>query len=260
MLYALIAGTLHHAVHLGDALALLSAVRWDEMDPLYRARTLLFGQAPEIDGLTQRLRRSGAFPRRATDRKLVAEVLRDWRPQLLILLSWQGDLATDLRQWLAGPQGENLRVLALGPEGDDQAMAALDAGVHAYLTYPLSETLLIAQASALLRGGQGWEGTAVEIPGVLRIDPMAHRIWVQEQELQLSRRIFRLFHYLALHPGQTFSAAEIAHHLSDGRKFVQENTIAAQIHRLRKALEAAGADIWLETVHGFGYRLSVPAS
>ncbi|MCY0872049.1 MAG: winged helix-turn-helix domain-containing protein [Acidithiobacillus caldus] len=139
-------------------------------------------------------------------------------------------------------------------------MAALDAGVHAYLTYPLSETLLIAQASALLRGGQGWEGTAVEIPGVLRIDPMAHRIWVQEQELQLSRRIFRLFHYLALHPGQTFSAAEIAHHLSDGRKFVQENTIAAQIHRLRKALEAAGADIWLETVHGFGYRLSVPAS
>jgi len=40
---------------------------------------------------------------------------------------------------------------------------------------------------------------------------------------------------------------------------VQENTIAAQIHRLRKVLEGAGADVWLETVHGFGYRVNIPA-
>jgi len=38
-----------------------------------------------------------------------------------------------------------------------------------------------------------------------------------------------------------------------------ENTIAAQIHRLRKVLEGAGGDVWLETVHGFGYRVNIPA-
>jgi two-component system phosphate regulon response regulator PhoB len=118
--------------------------------------------------------------------------------------------------------------------------------------------LLIAQSNALLRNGQGWEATPVTIPGVLHIDTLAHRIRMFDQELVISRGIFFLFHYLALHPDRTFSAAEIASQLVSTA--VRENAVAAQVYRLRSVLKGVGAESWLVTVHAVGYRLTLPDS
>ena len=92
----------------------------------------------------------------------------------------------------------------------------------------------------------------------LCVDPVAQRVWIRDQEVHLTRRLFRLMHYLALHPDHMFSSLEVSTILAERNQTMQSNAIAVQIYRLRKTLEAVGADTWLETVHGFGYRLVVP--
>jgi len=258
MIYALLAGSVHHALHLQDTLTMLAAARWEEVNPLYQARVLVHGDDPLSSSLERRLRRQKAQARRINDRDTLRESLQDWHPQLLIFANWNHELSELLLASQDLLLQDNTAVMALGPEGDEAAMSALDAGANVYVGTPSSENLILAQAGALLRHGHLWEQVTIDIPGVLRIDPESRRVFVYRQELQLTKRIFRLFHYLAQQPEHTFSTAEIAQQLAISNRHVRQNTVAAQIHRLRKTLELVGASSWLQTVHGFGYRLSIP--
>ena len=260
VIYALVAGTLHHAFHIQDVMGMLAAARWEEFDPLYHARVMLFGGGPRVAALEKRLRRQKATPRLVRDAPALQKNLREWQPQLLIFADWGSQVVEHLMENQERLLQYGTAVMALGPEGDEAAMMALDAGVDVYVGVPVSDSLIIAQASALLRYGHAWEQVLIDVPGILRIDPESRRVHVLGQELRLTKRIFRLFHYLAQQSERTFSAAEIAQYLAMGDRHVQHNTVAAQIHRLRKNLEEAGASSWLQTVHGFGYRLSIPAA
>ncbi|WP_226841248.1 helix-turn-helix domain-containing protein [Acidithiobacillus ferrooxidans] len=65
---------------------------------------------------------------------------------------------------------------------------------------------------------------------------------------------------MALHPDRMFSSPELSIILAERNQTMQSNAIAVQIYQLRKTLGVVGADTWLETVRGFGYRLVVPQS
>ncbi|MHB0889101.1 response regulator transcription factor [Acidithiobacillus sp.] len=260
MLYTLIGSTAHHAAHLVEAFWLTAAARWEETDPLERSRILLLSEQGNADlSMVSRLRRSGALPRSVSDTDAAALLVQRWHPQLLIISPWSNTVGSWCKGLCSRAEGMNLPILAIGPgENESMAMMALDAGADAYLAQPVSDTLLLAQVGALLKRSGHWEQVVAGQVEILQVNPFTHRVWVRGREIHLSRRLFRLLHYLALHPDQTFSARHIASLLSDGSKFIQENSVAAQIHRLRKALEARQAGEWLETVHGFGYRLTLP--
>ncbi|MHB1803475.1 MAG: winged helix-turn-helix transcriptional regulator [Acidithiobacillus ferrooxidans] len=229
-----------------------------EMDPLYQARILLLAETAPPSGLIFRLQGSGAFLRTTSTMNDAFQLVTGWHPALFILQDWSARFAPWLMELSAYPACAGLPVLAIGMDGDANAMSALDAGASAYVSTPYSETLLLAQASALLKKNQHWKCLPVEQGSLIQVNPGSCRVWVNGEEIRLSRRLFRFLHYLALHPDRTFSSREIANVLTDGRSLIQENSVAAQVHRLRKCLEKAGAAEWLETVHGFGYRLSLP--
>ncbi len=246
--------------HLIEMMGVVGTTRWDEADLFSHSRILLAGQERSARTLEMTLRRQHAQVRWVLEPAKLAKLLDHWCPQLLILLEW-GDLWCEaLGESQAMLQHVGTTVMALGPDREEDAMAALQAGVSAYVGSLQGESLVLAQASALLRRGHQWELGIIDIPGVLRIDPQSHRVFVQGQELQLSRRIFRLFHYLAQRSEYTVSTLEITQQLAGNKGVVHSNTIAAQIHRLRKALEEVGADRWLQTVHGIGYRLTLPTA
>ncbi|MBU2755777.1 response regulator transcription factor [Acidithiobacillus sp. CV18-2] len=258
MIYALIAESMHHAIHLRDLLTLLAATRWEEIDPLYHARVMLHGDGPFTDSLEKRLRSQRAVPRQVQNVAALGTQLRQWSPQLLIFADWGSQLAATLQESQEQLLHCGTAVMALGPEGDEEAMIALDAGVNVYVGTPASEALVLAQATALLRHGHAWEQMAIDIPGILRVDPESRRVYIFDKELHLTKRLFHLFHYMAQQSERAFSPTEIAQHLTMSKRQVQQNTVAAQIHRLRKRMEEVDASSWLQTVHGFGYRLSIP--
>ncbi|WP_414041321.1 winged helix-turn-helix domain-containing protein [Acidithiobacillus sp. M4-SHS-6] len=259
MFYTLIGGVVHHALHLSDAMLLMTAVRAEAIHPVSGSRILVLAPGPSPDKLTLRLQRSGAYVKVLSAQAMdAASTIKGWHPALLIIKDWSPGMTPWLTELLTFPGCMRLSILAMGEDDEEHAMSALDAGASAYLVGTVAESIFLAQVGALLKNAQHWESTEIRQEPHIWINPGSSRVWLNGSEIRLSRRLFRFLHYLALHPDRTFTPLEIANVLSDGQKFIQENSIAAQVHRLRKIMDEAGAGEWLETVHGFGYRLKLP--
>ncbi|MGA2111984.1 MAG: FHA domain-containing protein [Anaerolineales bacterium] len=96
--------------------------------------------------------------------------------------------------------------------------------------------------------------------GPLRIDPKAHRVWVQESEIDppLSVHQYRLLELLYLRGGGMVTREEVVENVwpgvtSDG---VSEQAIDALVRRLRERIgEVASGKEFILTVRGHGFRL-----
>jgi two-component system phosphate regulon response regulator PhoB len=141
---------------------------------------------------------------------------------------------------------------------EDDKIAGFQAGADDYVTKPFSvrELVLRVQAAAR-RATREQKGTpdakAVE-RGKLKIDPAAHRVWVDNQEVILTATEFRLVMYLASHPGKLCSRGELLQEVWELPPHLNTRTVDTHIKRLRHKM-GAGAD-YVETVRGAGYRFS----
>lgn len=270
MLFILLGGVVIHAAHLAEATWLTHTAKVDApQDPGKRERILLLvdtasppAEHPPVEPV---LRRTGALVQTVAAIPQAERLLRKWQPQILVIVGWFPLLADWCLRLRRQPPTFQLPILvvggSIGQQGAVEAMEALDAGADAYMSAPLAPQLLVAQAQAMLKRAQGWALERIGDTESLCLDPVAHRAWVLGQEVRLPRRMFTLLYYLAMHPDQTFSMAEVASVLNAEKGgYMQPNAVAAQVYRLRKVLGAVGAGAWLETVHGFGYRFTPPKS
>lgn len=99
-------------------------------------------------------------------------------------------------------------------------------------------------------------------PPPLRLDLVAHRVYLDGQELRppLSREQFRLLAYLYERAGQVCTRQEIALHVWPEAELsgVSEEAVDSLVHRLRERLRRAGgkADA-IVTIRGQGFRLDL---
>lgn len=103
----------------------------------------------------------------------------------------------------------------------------------------------------------------MEIPGEgpLVLDDKAHRVWVRGEEIKppLSAAQFRLLAVLWSEPGRVVTRDEIARAVWPDEKEsgVSEQAIDALVRRLRERLAVVGADGFVATVRGHGFRLNL---
>jgi two-component system response regulator QseB len=126
----------------------------------------------------------------------------------------------------------------------------LDAGADDYLVKPFDLDELAARIRALLRRKSGRTAPLIEHLGV-SLDPAAHRVTHNGQEIVLSPREFALLQLLMERPGQILSRAQIEERLYGWGEEVESNAIEVHIHGLRRKL---GAD-FIVNVRGVGYRV-----
>jgi two-component system phosphate regulon response regulator PhoB len=222
-----------------------------------RIRTLLSWQL-EAEGFAVRCTADGAD---ALDR-----IGRD-RPDLVILdlsLPRVGglDVLRQIRQ--EEPAGVSpLPVIILsGRSGETDRIVGLDFGADDYLVKPFSPGELAARVRSVLRRaappggtGPGLAGDASH-PG-LRIDEAAREVFVRDRPVDLTAREYDLLAYLARHPRQVFTRAQLLRSVWDSEADWQsEATVTEHVHRLRAKLEDDPAQPrWLHTVRGVGYRM-----
>ena len=94
--------------------------------------------------------------------------------------------------------------------------------------------------------------------GVLKLDPLTHRVTVEEQPVPLGPTEFRLLRFLLARPERVHSRAQLLDQVWGDHVYIEERTIDVHIRRLRLALAPFGADRMIETVRGSGYRLALP--
>lgn len=187
-------------------------------------------------------------------------------PDLVILDRMLPGLSGDdvLKSLKAESTTRSIPILVLTAKREQEdRIAGLEAGADDYLTKPFSPRELVLRCQAILRRMQETAGAAggrVLKAGPLRMDLASHQATLDGQELSLTPTEFRLLEALLERRGRTQSRRQLLEKAWDVEAEVsdriQTRTVDMHIRRLRSKLGSGGD--WVETVRGFGYRISVP--
>lgn len=141
-----------------------------------------------------------------------------------------------------------------------EKVAGLERGADAYITKPFAPGELLAQVRALLRLVESREGLDDEQPltcGPLKLWPDLRRVTVCDEEVVLTPKEYELLVYFMQRPGRTIGRETLLRQVWSYEEAVDSRTIDTHIRRLRAKIEQEpGEPVLLQTIRGFGYRLS----
>jgi two-component system, OmpR family, phosphate regulon response regulator OmpR len=166
-----------------------------------------------------------------------------------------GESGVDLTKSLRAEKDVPILMLTALSETDAR-ITGLEAGADDYLPKPFDPRELILRVNNILR-----RGGPQPIPTVEQIVFGPYTFQIARRELKRSGESVKLtdreqdiLAMFAMRAGETIPR----HELVGGEAEVGERTIDVQINRLRRKIEKDPANpIWLQTVRGIGYRLSV---
>ncbi|HSQ95091.1 MAG TPA: phosphate regulon transcriptional regulator PhoB [Croceibacterium sp.] len=177
----------------------------------------------------------------------------------LVILDWmiEGTSGIEvLRRLRRGKGTEHVPIIMLtAREAEDDRIRGLDTGADDYLTKPFSPRELLSRVSAVLRRVRpALAGETIEV-GNMRLDPVAHRVERDGQELKLGPTEYRLLAFFMEHPRRVFSRAQLLDAVWGNGSEVEERTVDVHIRRLRKAIDSTSERDPIRTVRSAGYSL-----
>ncbi|MBL8147661.1 MAG: response regulator transcription factor [Anaerolineae bacterium] len=202
------------------------------------------------------LEREGFVVATAEDGLTAVQLARSFQPNLIILdvmLPGQdgfGVLRTIRRN-------SDVYVLMLtASAGEIDRVVGLELGADDYLTKPFSPRELVARVKAILRRGRNASSTEPLLTfGGLQIDPGAHRVWKNGEEIELTPTEYDLLFTLSRHNGRVLSRQQLIEHVWGYNYFGDERIIDVHIRRLRLKIEDDSQQPqYIVTVRGAGYR------
>jgi DNA-binding response OmpR family regulator len=139
----------------------------------------------------------------------------------------------------------------------DDRILGLNLGADDYITKPFHLSELSARITALIRRRKFKGQTAIQL-NELTIDPQAKTVSVNGQPVDLTRKEYDLLLYLTSNKNRVISKNAIAEHLSgDADTFDNFDVIYAHIKNLKRKLAQAGAEDYIKSVYGMGYKFEI---
>jgi len=205
------------------------------------------------------------------------ELLRTAASAAAVLVAWDLDKAPVINtvcyhthQRCDGP------VMALCGGHPEEQVAALAAGIDDTLTFPLYPPLVLMKAAAYRRrmaALRTLDATSPDAAGTtedasadsrnrlqfgdLRVDRRARRFYVQDQEVPLTPREFKLLDYLIENANAACTRDQILDHVWGITFDTGTNMVDVYMYFLRKKLAAYGLKDMIQTIRGHGYRLTL---
>ncbi|HIY71673.1 MAG TPA: phosphate regulon transcriptional regulator PhoB [Candidatus Luteimonas excrementigallinarum] len=223
-------------------------------------RILIVDDEPAIREMVAFALRKGEYePVHAGDARQAQSAIADQVPDL-ILLDWMlpGTSGLELaRRWRREDLTREVPIIMLTARGEeDDRVGGLEAGVDDYVVKPFSARELLARIRAVMRRSREDDEDGSVALGGLRIDGAAHRVYANEEPINIGPTEFRLLHFFMTHPERVYSRSQLLDHVWGGSVYVEERTVDVHIRRLRKTLEPSGLATMVQTVRGAGYRFS----
>ncbi len=227
-------------------------------------RVLVVDDEPDIVALlAYHLDRAGyRVSSASTGAEAVETALRD-RPSLVVLdLMLPGLSGFEVLERLrASERTRDVAVLMLTARKEEpDRIRGLSLGADDYLTKPFSPQELVLRVGAILRRIGNVPSTTADVLtiGPVTIDRGAHAVRVNDEKIELTATEYRLLLTLGERRGSVQDRAQLLETVWDAAPDIQTRTVDMHVQRLRAKLGTAGALI--ETVRGFGYRMSAPRS
>jgi two-component system phosphate regulon response regulator PhoB len=181
-------------------------------------------------------------------------------PDLVVLDLMLPDISgTEVcRQIKASPRTRQVPVLMLTARTDEvDRVVGFEVGADDFVTKPFSVRELVLRIRAILRRGAGAQADDVrEQVGPIRVDPEAHRAYVEGEEVALTALEFKLLTTFMSRLGRVQTRETLLQDVWGMASDLQTRTVDTHVKRLREKL-GAGRDL-IETVRGIGYRMVGP--
>ena len=146
-------------------------------------------------------------------------------------------------------------IMLTAKDGEYDQVDALDLGADDYLTKPFSFVILVARLRALLRRGAP-ERPVVMSAGDLTLDPVSRSAARGGVQISLTPREYGLLEYLMRRKGEVVTKVDILDHVWDSGFEGPANIVEVYVGYLRRKLDVPFDRQSLQTLRGFGYRLS----
>jgi DNA-binding response OmpR family regulator len=224
-------------------------------------RILIVDDEPEmVRGIQDNLRFEGYDTSAAYDGEEALRRATADAPDLVLLdvmmpkvSDW--DVCRELRR-----RGIDVPVIMLTARGEEaDRVRGLELGADDYVAKPFALRELLARVRAVLRRPgprQKFEEFAF---GDARIHRRARRVFKAGAELRLTRKEFDLLVYLVEHRGEVVTRDRLLDEVWGYERFPTTRTVDTHILRLRRKLERdPDRPVWIETVHGHGYKFVAP--
>ncbi|MGB0835229.1 MAG: phosphate regulon transcriptional regulator PhoB [Psychrobium sp.] len=178
----------------------------------------------------------------------------------LILLDWMfpgGNGISLAKEIKRNDLTKDVPIIMLTARGEEEdKIRGLEVGADDYITKPFSPKELIARIKAVLRRAMP---TALEelidVKGLV-LDPVSHRVSLNEQPVPIGPTEFKLLHFFMTHSERVYSREQLLDHVWGTNVYVEDRTVDVHIRRLRKAIGGQGHENFVQTVRGAGYRFS----
>ena len=218
-------------------------------------------EAPIREMIAFHLNRAGFETLEAADCGTARQLLVDERPDLALIDWMLPDMSgLELTRMLKRDKAhEDLGIIMLTARAEEvDKVSGLEGGADDYITKPFSPRELVARIQAVLRRASSPGDTIIRC-GILELNEAGHRVSAEGREIHLGPTEYRLLKYLMTHADRVYSRSQLLDRVWGANVYIEERTVDVHVRRLRKALIEVGADSYIQTVRGAGYRLSLPA-
>jgi DNA-binding response OmpR family regulator len=219
------------------------------------ARVLVVDDEPTVrDVVARYLERDGYTVREVGDGADFASAVETFRPDLIVLdIMLPNRSGLDLLRDL----GHRVPVILLTARTDEaDRVLGLELGADDYVVKPFSPRELVARVHSVLRRASPPTGPTVLQFDDLCIDVAARDVVAHGAKVALTAKEFDVLTYLASHPRQVFSRAQLLEAVWDSSPDFQDPaTVTVHVRRLRNKIESDPEQPrWISTVWGVGYR------
>jgi len=189
-----------------------------------------------------------------TDFKNITEQVIRFDPQLILLdvmlpffngFHWCGEIRkiSKVPIMFISSASDNINiVMAMNMGGDD------------FIAKPFDLNVLNAKVGALIRRTYSFQGqiSVIEHNGVI-LNLSDTTLNFKNQKIELTKNDYKILQLLMENLGKVVSREEIMQRLWENDEFIDDNTLAVNITRLRKKLTESGLDSFITTKKGLGY-------
>ena len=138
---------------------------------------------------------------------------------------------------------------------DIDKIRGLGLGADDYMTKPFSLSVLLLKIEAHFRRRKNEPGTQKIHSKDIVFIPGEMRAFVKEREISLTKNELKMLSFFLQNPKQILSKTQLLENVFDlDGDFMDENTVAVNIRRLREKIEEdPAAPVYIKNIRGLGY-------